>query len=241
MSRFSNTLGVGLVVAAVLTAAPAYADLLFENAATATACGAGCWASGGSATDNFRTWDNFSIASDATVTSVTWHGIAYDAGLDLTDLDTLSWDLGFFSDDGGAPGTQEYNANLTDAQVTRAFLGTGGIAGRLVNYWEFTATLPVGFDVSGGATYWFSPFSNQTDYYPVFAWSGSVGGNTYQEYVDGSSFVRTNNRAFTLSGAVPEPQTWALMILGFGALGMAARARRRAAAFAFSRAPARRT
>ncbi len=32
-----------------------------------------------------------------------------------------------------------------------------------------------------------------------------------------------------LSGSVPEPTTWALMILGFGAVGMAARNRRRAA------------
>ncbi len=32
-----------------------------------------------------------------------------------------------------------------------------------------------------------------------------------------------------ISGAVPEPTTWALMILGFGAVGIAARNRRRAA------------
>lgn len=234
MARFANTFGVGLLAAAALTVAPANARLLFENPATATACGAGCWASGGSATEYFRTWDNFSIIGDATVTSATWHGIAYDAGLDLTDLDTVSWDLGFFADGGGTPGAEVFNVTLADAQVTRTFLGTGGIAGRLVNYWEFSATLPIGFDVSGGATYWFSPFSNQTDYYPVFAWSGSLGGNTYQVDDGGSSFVRTNNRAFTLSGPVPEPQTWAMMILGFGAIGTAWRARRRGAAVAAS-------
>ena len=64
----------------------------------------------------------------------------------------------------------------------------------------------------------------------MFAWSGSLGGTTYQEDSGGGTYVRTNNRAFTLSGAVPEPQTWGLMILGFGAAGAALRGRRRVAA-----------
>jgi hypothetical protein len=221
----------GVAAAMVLaTAAPADAGLLFSNPGTASGCGAGCWASGGNDTTYFRTWDNFVVANDATVTSVTWRGVAYDAGAEFPNLDTLSWDLGFFSDDGGTPGTEEYNVHLADADVTRTQIGTGFVGGRNVLYWEFSASLPVGFDATGGATYWFSPFSNQTDYYPVFAWSGSLGGNTYQEDSNGGAFVRTNNRAFTLSGSVPEPQTWALMIMGFGAAGAALRGRRRVAA-----------
>ena len=233
MMRFANGLGAGVVGAVVLAAAaagPADAGLLFSNPGTVAGCGGGCWASGGDDTSNFRTWDDFVVASDATVTSVTWRGVAYDAAAEFPDLDTLSWDLGFFGDDGGTPGTEAYTVNLTDAEVSRTVLGTGFVGGRNVNYWEFSATLPVGFDVAAGATYWFSPFSNQTDYYPVFAWSGSLGGTTYQEDSGGGTYVRTNNRAFTLSGAVPEPQTWGLMILGFGAAGAALRGRRRVAA-----------
>lgn len=224
--------GAAATAAALMlaAAAPAGAGVLFSNAGTASGCGGGCWASGGNDTTNFRTWDNFSVASNATVTSVTWRGVAYDAAAEFPDLDTLSWDLGFFSDDAGTPGTEEYNVNLTDAEVSRTLIGTGFVGGRNVLYWEFSASLPVGFAATGGATYWFSPFSNQNDYFPVFAWSGSLGGNTYQEDSNGGTYVRSNNRAFTLSGTVPEPQTWGLMILGFGAAGAALRRRRQVTA-----------
>lgn len=227
MFQLKNALCAVVAGAAVVTAAPAAAEVVFNNPGTASACGAGCWASGGSPTDNFRTWDNFVLVQDATVTSATWRGVVYDDDVDLASLDVLSWDLGFFADDGGAPGVLLQNINLAPGDVSQTLLGTGSVGGSDVYYYEFAAKLTGGFTAAAGTTYWFSPFTNQNTYLPVFAWSGSSGGTTYQEHVSGQTFTRSNNRAFSL--AVPEPQTWGLMILGFGAVGSVVRARRRTA------------
>ena len=231
MSQVKAAVCAGVLLMAGMAAAPARADLLFSNPGTDVACAAGCWASGGSPDYAFRTWDDFTIGVDARVTTVTWRGVAFAEGLNLQDLDPLSWDLGFFADAAGTPGAELYTANIADAGVSRIFLGTGGLAGTTVNYWEFSAVLPTEFAVAAGTTYWFSPFSNQSDYYPVFGWSGSTGGSTFQTLLtNDSTYVRSNNRAFTLSGVVPEPQTWALMILGFGAAGAALRRKQAARA-----------
>lgn len=44
--------------------------------------------------------------------------------------------------------------------------------------------------------------------------------------LNGGAATGTGNIATTTVGAVPEPSTWAMMIIGFGALGMAMRRRR---------------
>lgn len=229
MSRLKGPLYAAALATAILTAAPAQADLLFSNAGTASACGGGCWASGGTPDYAFRTWDDFTLSVDAGVTSATWRGVAFETGVNQPDLDVTSWDIGIFADGAGVPGAQIYTVNLADADISRTFLGTGGLAGTTVNYWEFSAVLPTAFAATAGTTYWFSPFANQPNYFPVFAWSGSTGGTTFQTLLfDGTDYVRSNNRAFTLSGVVPEPGTWALLILGFGGAGAAIRRRRAA-------------
>ncbi len=45
---------------------------------------------------------------------------------------------------------------------------------------------------------------------------------------DGGALVRGANGTFTLAAGVPEPATWAMLILGFGVVGGAMRSRRRA-------------
>lgn len=45
-----------------------------------------------------------------------------------------------------------------------------------------------------------------------------------------SDLVRTTATVVSVAGAVPEPATWALMLLGFGGIGVAMRRRRRFAA-----------
>lgn len=49
---------------------------------------------------------------------------------------------------------------------------------------------------------------------------------TYGLHVPGSDTIETGGGTFTFSSGVPEPATWAMMIAGFGLIGMAARRRR---------------
>lgn len=60
----------------------------------------------------------------------------------------------------------------------------------------------------------------------VLSTVGPLGGGTYRIYLDGTSSNGGNgyNGTITLS-AVPEPATWALFILGFGAVGHTMRRR----------------
>ncbi|MEP6786543.1 MAG: PEPxxWA-CTERM sorting domain-containing protein [Sphingomonadales bacterium] len=74
-------------------------------------------------------------------------------------------------------------------------------------------------------------------------WLGDYSGNLYQ--YNATTFSRTlvANSGFSMdglvvlgatNGAVPEPATWAMMIGGFGAIGGAARYRRRKVAVSFA-------
>ncbi|TRW15286.1 PEP-CTERM sorting domain-containing protein [Glacieibacterium frigidum] len=67
-------------------------------------------------------------------------------------------------------------------------------------------------------------FSNAA-FTPVFGSQLLFGDGTFLGNADG----RIRSLEFS-SGAVPEPASWALMIAGFGAVGVAARRRRVAAA-----------
>ncbi|WP_070156339.1 PEPxxWA-CTERM sorting domain-containing protein [Sphingobium phenoxybenzoativorans] len=61
---------------------------------------------------------------------------------------------------------------------------------------------------------------------------GSTGFLDFPKAYNFTSAVNGNNSAgglgfLTVTSAVPEPATWAMMVLGFGAMGMAMRRRRR--------------
>lgn len=87
--------------------------------------------------------------------------------------------------------------------------------------WNYDNVFPVNFSglLFTGAT---NPFYN------VFANGG--GGSLGISFADGSFYNRGNSIVGTLTiTAVPEPATWALLILGFGAMGMMMRSRRKPA------------
>jgi hypothetical protein len=85
----------------------------------------------------------------------------------------------------------------------------------------------------------------------IYEWDGSdfiqaLTGNTELTWTDLPDWGSTNAYAFTaggagqnvllgglsLTGGVPEPSTWAMMLLGFGAMGVALRRRKRPAVLA---------
>lgn len=80
-----------------------------------------------------------------------------------------------------------------------------------------------------------TPFTATTSTFPSFVQGRFIGGggpaNTYVLYGTPESVVVTKlGDSVAVDTAVPEPETWALMILGFGAAGAGLRRRRREAA-----------
>jgi PEP-CTERM motif len=87
-------------------------------------------------------------------------------------------------------------------------------------------TLPTPFDASGGTNHWVGPISVSTNFNPFFSWSAStvqpLDAFSAQQVLGGSVtnwYTVPDDRAFSLS-TVPEPSTWAMMLLGFVGLGL---------------------
>ena len=79
-------------------------------------------------------------------------------------------------------------------------------------------------------------FTTAADGFAVNFWSnGDLGGGvTYGAGVTNGTEVLDYVGDISVSAAVPEPATWAMMLVGFGLIGAAARYRRRRTAIAFA-------
>jgi hypothetical protein len=205
------------------------AGTVYSQAGNGDACDTFCWTSSSGAGGTFQTYDNFSLSKSASVSNVSWQGFYWDgvtASNNPVGPDTNAWEIQFYSDNAGQPGTLLYSQTLPEADVTTTFLDTGSFNGSTVNVYDISAALPADFTASAGTTYWFSVLSEQTNFNPLFSWSPAVNQppNAYsiQNASGGAYGVVADDRAFTLS-AVPEPATWALMIAGFCGLGGALR------------------
>jgi hypothetical protein len=220
-----GVLAVTFVVVAAIDSASA--ATLFNQPSDGTACNSGCYTS---SPNLYRVYDNFTLSSTGSITSVTWYGTYYDYVTPSNNPAggiTTNWDIGFFNNNGGVPGASLYSVAIPAANVTSTDIGLSTYNGSSLELIKFQATLPSSFLATGGAEYWFSVYSDQPDFNPLFAWSGAnaPGDGSYQSGVG----PRTYDRAFSLDGAVsgvPEPSTWAMMILGFCGLGFLAHRRR---------------
>jgi hypothetical protein len=112
---------------------------------------------------------------------------------------------------------------------------------------SYTSTTVIALDYSndGGATWlnalttttgaagWINVGTGRTQTVMLDLAFGGVTGNAFRFFTTGGQ-INLHNLALTASpvdtGGVPEPATWALMIVGFGAAGAALRRRRAVAA-----------
>jgi hypothetical protein len=183
-----------------------------------------------SAGTGFQTFDDFTLSAGGIVNQVSWVGLYINGTMFLNEPpNTTSWDIDFYADNSGVPGSLLASTNLSTAQVTSQILGTGQFGGATFTIYDFIANIP-GFSASADTTYWFSPFSHNPDETAKFIWIDGSGGDDaeYQNRLtDGSvsgSFDLTGDRAFSLSN-VPEPMT--ALPVGAGIVLLFGLARRR--------------
>jgi hypothetical protein len=217
------------VLASAALSAPAFANVVYEQAGTAAPCAGFCWTSTyGDDLGGYQTLDDFTLTADADINKVTWRGFIKANGAGPADPVVEDWQISFSADSAGAPGSTLFSVTLPAADVSASLLGVGLFQQTAVNIYEFSAQLPTSFSAAAGTKYWFSPLALQETFFPFFAWSPASPrtGTSFQVGLpSGDTFVRQDDRAFSLA-SVPEPQTWALMLLGFGAAGAALRRRR---------------
>jgi hypothetical protein len=141
----------------------------------------------------------------------------------------LNFSAGFFELGGSSP----FDAWLT---FTETLDGYYGFTLTTTNHGKNGSATDVDFDVLGvyvtdGTNTWnLTPDIDNNDFNEDFALLGQfLKAGTYTLHIKGT---RGNFAAFSGDisfGAVPEPSTWAMMLLGFGAVGFAMRRRRRPA------------
>ena len=188
---------------------------------------------GSSDQTGFRSFDNFTVGSyGAKVERVSWSGFWLDLSNPVPapapDPDVLSWEIAFYADDAGVPGTQLFFESLNASDAASTFLGTSvfGASGFYnVSAYRYSVDLTTPFAASPATTYWISVLSRSSSYYPAWTLYGATGGDdeTYQQQLGPAlSILNTNtvprDRAFVLEGTVPEPSTMLVCAAGLALL-----------------------
>lgn len=205
----------GAILAALLVSAPALADPLLEqapvpNPAAVPNVGAD------------SAYDDFSLGQDAAITGITW------------------WEPSYVNSAGDfrIVFTHSVNGSLPDMAspfYTATVHATGTTSGYLL---EYHADLPV-TAMLGAASDWWIGVQDVTP--GAFSyWAQATGAPSpgvlapgISEYGRGTIGLAAMDLAWALDGSyvattpsVPEPATWAVFVLGLGAVGLGTRRRR---------------
>ncbi len=151
-----------------------------------------------------RQYDTFTLSKMSDISGVTFN-VENDDDAEIPS----SLQIGFFADTGGKPGAliQSFTDTPTAASQVNTVFGE-----RTVD----TVTAPISLDLDAGA--YFISFYN-TNRLGVVGYSGGSGLG----YVQFGSFNAEPNEllGFQLTTSVPEPATWAMLLLGFAGIGVA--------------------
>lgn len=239
-----NTRIAAIAVAATLLAGTAQAAILFDNGpivdgANLSILPAGAGTLGWASTSSFRVADNFTVSGASwNVESISFY--AYQTNAGAFSFTGATWSIIAGND---------VNAGTVVAS------GTGGVSnGGLVGYrvtpttltstaraiYRITADMP-DFTLASGNYFLAWALAGTSSSGPfVPGVLGSLGSGNALQGPTGGAFatVTDGNLAqpvdlpFTINGtataAVPEPASWAMMLIGFGGVAGALRARRRA-------------
>lgn len=160
----------------------------------------------------FRIFDTFTLARDSKIESVTFAlDTSFYAGNPVT--------IGFFNLAGALPGASIASYTFAPADFTGNFdVPTASERSRSL----ITVAIPQLALAAG--SYDISFFNANGLSIPGYA---KAGGTPYQSgnFFDPAGFKPNQSAAFSVSGAVPEPASWALLITGFGLVGMGMRRR----------------
>lgn len=170
---------------------------------------------------NFTSYDNFTLGSATTITSVGWTGGYYNP---QSPGSISGWTVGFYADNAGQPG------GLITSFV---FSGNGGetsVGSDLLGDPVYAYGAAISFAASAGTQYWLSVVPD-TAFPPQWGWTTSSTGD-FKSYTDdflGNRIQNPTDLAFSLyktqQTGVPEPGS--LMLLGTGILGIAGVIRRK--------------
>jgi hypothetical protein len=194
----------GLAVGSLST--PASSDVIFQSIPNLFAQpDVNGWCS--SCNGNYRIFDAFYLKSDTSIGSATF---AVTSGYNFpSDVDVSIWTIGQL----GTPDTQLFSQTFSPAQfvsVVNTQFDTSLVTINLP-YWALTAGR---YDIS---------FYNPNGL-AIPGYGGGLGGL----YEEGYGFHNDSSAGFILNSAqatvsaVPEPSTWAMMLIGFAGLGFMA-------------------
>lgn len=166
-----------------------------------------------------RNFDDFTLANSAHVTDVHWWGQSFSGGDNFTF--TFYYNVPYTptpntSETDGKPG--DVILSTTAVLVTKQTVNIGTAETPLyATYYSTDLVDP--FDASPGTRYWLSIYNAASD--SSWGWyqaNVSANGAWLLQSTTTSTWIARGDRAFQLTGTIPEPGTLALMALAFAGL-----------------------
>lgn len=201
-----STLGL---TACLLQAGPGSAAVIYENGTLNDFC---C---GNNPFAYQLVADDFILSSGGTIGSITYNAFTTGATVPVTNVH-----VEIFADNAGSLGSQLFSGNFSVAQQQ--------VTGNFYGYYDLTDyTVNVPFWNLAAGHYWLGLQVDPTQW--DMHWSIPNSGTGYTGTDGWDHYFRLDSSQV---GAVPEPETYAMLLAGLGLLGFAARRRKLKAAAA---------